>query len=469
MAAKLRHATDPASAISGVVNEVTLALQPAFVAALGASCDAPEFSVLAATPSFPAQFRMTSGGTLTGLARVVGAALELSPDHDSWIAEHLPQEEATALFDAQVELLIPVTMEEGREVVLVLGPRRSEEPYARLDIDLLEAIASSLGLMLDRVGANRQPSTSEEDDVALLAECPVCAQCFDTSLARCPADGALLMASDLPQVLAGRYRLAARLGAGGMGRVYSARDQALDRHVAVKVIGDHLVGSREAAQRFRREAQTAASFTHPNVVTVHDVGVTSSGRAFLVMERLEGRTLRSEIEESGPMQFDRVAKVVTDICRVLDEAHARGLVHRDLKPENVFLARAGGVELTKVLDFGIATVLSGHPTETTRIRSGAIVGSLPYMSPEQLRGEPVSHMWDLWALGVMSVEMLTGTRPLGAVPAPGIRPPSALAREDEQRIATFGAVALAEDVALRPRTARELHDSLALALQQRTN
>ena len=463
VAAKLRRASDPASALSGVVSEIALALRPTFVAALGVADGSQHLVPMAATPSLPATLRLGADSTLIRLARLMPAPLELSPDHDSWIAEHLPPAEAATVVDAELELLVPVTVEEGREVVLALGPRRSEEPYAQIDIDLLEAIAGSLGLVLDRALPQQAAAKIDEDEDVYVSECPSCATCFDTSLARCPRDGTLLIATELPPVLAGRYRLESRIGAGGMGTVYAARDQELDRPVAVKVIGEAMAGSRDAAQRFRHEAQTAASFTHPNVVTVHDVGITGAGRPFLVMERLEGRTLRAELDASGPLPSSRVLRIVGDICRVLDEAHARGFVHRDLKPENVFIAHATGVELTKVLDFGIATVFASEAgTVTTRLRSGAVMGSLPYMSPEQLRGAPASRQWDLWALGVMAIEMLTGARPS----TPGRRHEPALRSPDEaERLAAFCAVALADDVAVRPRTAAEFLDCLGMALR----
>ena len=386
VAARLRTATDPAGAAAHVVDEVAAALQPAFVGALAHRGDTDPFAILAATPSFPRQFAPAPGWTLVGLARATGSALQLSPDHDTWITQHLTADESHAVFDAEVELVVPVTVETGREVLLVLGPKRSEEPYTRDDIALLEAIAASLGLLLDRaVSAAPAPMPDEGD--ASLAECPECGACFDTSLARCPHDGVLLMVSDLPPVLAGRYRFEALIGAGGMGRVYRARDEALVRRVAVKVIGDHLVGSSEAAERFRREAQVAASFTHPNVVTVYDVGVTRSGRAFLLMECLEGRTLREAISRDGALDVPRASRVIGDICHVLHEAHSRRLVHRDLKPENVFLARSTDHEVTKLLDFGIAKVLAGSSSVTTpRTHADVIVGSLAYMSPEQLAG-----------------------------------------------------------------------------------
>ena len=152
-------------------------------------------------------------------------------------------------------------------------------------------------------------------------------------------------------------------------------------------------------------------------MTIHDFGVTTTHRAFLVMERLEGQTLRAGRRAPGRSPRDRVLAVVSDLCDVLSAAHARGLVHRDMKPENVFLARVGGPPTTKVLDFGIAKVLTGDEDATGRDTATACSSAhVPYMAPEQLRGEPVQPAWDLWALAVMTHEMFTGHRPRG-VPA----------------------------------------------------
>jgi serine/threonine-protein kinase len=360
-----------------------------------------------------------------------------------------------------------VTSGPAGDVALALGARRDEEPYSGRDIGLLGAIAANLALLLDRAGA----VVAEEPG---LAECPSCGACSDTSHARCPRDGALLLVSGIPPVIGGRYVLQSRLGAGGMGTVYCAHDRSLGRSVAIKVLGEHLVGSTDAARRFQREAQAGASFTHPNVVTVHDFGVTANHRAFLVMERLEGRTLREELTSNGPLAPRTTLSIAKDLCGVLTVAHERGLVHRDLKPENVFLTGGAAAPVTKVLDFGIAKALTDAASPTsTGTSTGVLVGTLPYMSPEQLRGEPVDPSWDLWALAIMCQEMLTGERPAGLTPSPertrgrvvtasGSRP------EWPPPLRSFFANALALDRRLRPQNAASFREQLAAALGQGT-
>ncbi len=202
-----------------------------------------------------------------------------------------------------------------------------------------------------------------------------------------------------------------------MGAVYEAADTALERRVAVKVIRDDLVGSVEAAERFRREARAAASFTHPNVVTVYDFGVAADTRAFLVMELLNGVTLREELQRQKPLPAPRVVEIFRGVCAAVEAAHRKQLIHRDLKPENIFLARGETGEISKVLDFGIAKFLPSA-TGSTGDTGTALVGTLRYMAPEQLRGEPVNAVWDLWALAVVAYEVLTGAYPFaGATPA----------------------------------------------------
>ena len=292
--------------------------------------------------------------------------------------------------------------------MLALGSRRSDEPYVSEDQQLLWTIAESLAVLDRRTGSGVAPD-------AAFQECPNCGACYDSGTSTCSGDAAPLTVVALPRVLSRRYRLEQRLGRGGMGVVYGASDLSLDRSVAVKVLREELVGDRESASRFEREARIAASFSHPNVVTVFDFGVIGDSRAFLVMERLEGTTLRDEIGR-GPLERARVLAIMRGVCGAVDAAHRRQLIHRDLKPENVFLARSDGVESPKVLDFGIAKALSGsfsHADSQTTM--GVVLGTRQYMAPEQLRGESPAPSWDLWALALVVHEMLTGYHPFASL------------------------------------------------------
>jgi hypothetical protein len=462
VAGHLRQASDPEGALAAVVQQVDDALHPTFLGVLGGRRGGQVLDVLAATPSFPDGLRLGRESRLIALSRAVGRPMDLSPNEDTWIARHLPPAEADLVYVMHVELLVPVTSGPAGDVVIVLGARRDEQPYSSRDLSLLGAIAANLALLLERAG----PVAEEEPG---LAECPRCGACFDTSHARCPHDGALLLVSGIPPVLGGRYALRARLGSGGMGTVYSANDNSLGRTVAIKVLGEHLIGSTDAARRFQHEAQVAASFTHPHVVTIHDFGVTVNHRAFLVMEQLEGRTLREEITRTGSVPAERTLSIVNDICDVLTVAHGRGLVHRDLKPENVFLTGGSGAG-TKLLDFGIAKAITSSASQTST-NTGVLIGTLPYMSPEQLRGEPVDPSWDLWALAVMSQEMLTGQRPVALALTPAPEPTHGTAATSPVRapalspeLRSFFARALALDRHERPADAAAFHEQLAAAL-----
>jgi hypothetical protein len=464
VAVQLRQAVDPSEAVAAVVRQIDKALQPTFAGALARRNPASRYDVLAATATFPDGLLLDGSGRLVALAAALDGPLDLSPDRDAWLARNVPPPEAAMVAATQLELLVPVSIGRGFDAVLALGPRRSEEPYSTQDTELLRAIASSLALVLERTG----PIEAEQP---MLAECPECARCFDTSRARCPEDGALLLVNGIPRVLGGRYTLLARLQEGGMGVVYRARDESLGRDVAIKVVGEHLVGSPDAAHRFEEEARTSASFTHPHVVTIHDFGIAAGNRAFLVMEQLVGRTLREEISRTGPVPAARALSIVTEICEVLSAAHGRGLVHRDLKPDNVFLT-GEATPGTKVIDFGIAKALTGSAGgPATGTRSGVLIGSVPYMSPEQLRGEAVDPSWDLWALGVMCQEMLTGERPLPLLNTPATERPldDAAAGQGQAAALTpalraFFARALALDRSRRPGSAAAFREEFAAAL-----
>ena len=201
--------------------------------------------------------------------------------------------------------------------------------------------------------------------------------------------------------LQNRYRLEAPLGQGAMGVVYRARDQLLDRAVAVKRIAPQLLNDA-GRERFLREARSAARLGHPNIVTLHDAGEAEGG-AFLVMELVEGRTLR----ELLPLPPPRVLDVASQLCLALEHAHARGIVHRDLKPENVVVLEAGSGATVKLMDFGLACI-----QDVSRLTSeGLVVGTLAYLAPEQALGEPIDGRADLYALGVVLYELCTGQTP----------------------------------------------------------
>jgi serine/threonine-protein kinase len=197
-----------------------------------------------------------------------------------------------------------------------------------------------------------------------------------------------------------------------MGTVYEAVDTGLSRRVAVKVIREDLLGSALAADRFRLEARVAASFSHPNVVVVHDFGIAGETRPFLVMELLHGISLREALRAQRRLDPERSLAILRDLASAVDAAHARSLVHRDLKPENVFLAGEASDQI-KLLDFGLAKPLAANAEgETAAATSaGVIVGTVHYMGPEQLRGGQACTGWDLWAIAVMAYEMLAGALP----------------------------------------------------------
>jgi serine/threonine-protein kinase len=201
------------------------------------------------------------------------------------------------------------------------------------------------------------------------------------------------------------YVLIEPIGYGGMATVYRARQESLDRTVAIKILSDNLAASSEFMERFRREARTAANLRHPNVITVHDFGEDERGVPYLVLEYIAGPTL-ADLMDTG-LDDDRIPDLLDQIAAGLDYAHARGVIHRDIKPGNVLMTEDGRAVLA---DFGLAWLLEGaHLTLT-----GGVIGTPEYMSPEQASGEPIDHRSDVYALGVMLYEMLVGERPFVA-------------------------------------------------------
>ena len=217
-------------------------------------------------------------------------------------------------------------------------------------------------------------------------------------------------------VLGGRYKLLKLLGEGGMGAVYLGEQMlgSTARKVAVKTLHPHLSHDPKILARFERECGTVAELQHPNTIAIHDFGKSDEGLLYIVMEYVEGRSVGEILEKDGPMPPARVEKVLSQVVGSLTEAHAHGIIHRDLKPDNILLCeRAGESDWVEVLDFGIAKRSSHEEDkeEQKLTQQGMVLGTPPYMSPEQFTGKPIDARSDIYSLGVMAYEMLTGKLP----------------------------------------------------------
>lgn len=248
--------------------------------------------------------------------------------------------------------------------------------------------------------------------------CPQCGSEYDSQVEYCSKDGAALSLSPLRadrlegRVIDRKYRILEKLGGGGMGVVYKAEHIFLNKIVAVKILHSHLSADQEYLQRFQREARTACQIRHRSAILLHDFGVDGD-LPYLAMDYIEGQTLAEVLKDEKTLSPERVYDIVSQISGALGEAHALGVIHRDLKPENIMLSVAkDGREVAQVLDFGIAKVLhTENEGDTPLTKFGTVFGSPKYMAPEQaLQGE-LDQRTDLYALGVMIYEMLSGTVP----------------------------------------------------------
>jgi len=253
--------------------------------------------------------------------------------------------------------------------------------------------------------------------------CTECFREFPDEVELCPQDEVTLAAVE-PDPLIGtrlqeRYEIQSVLGRGGMGVVYKARHEQMDRTVAIKMLHSHMVSDADAMKRFHREAKAVSRVKHPNSITLYDFGVSGSGQPFIVMDYIEGTSLKRLIKQQGRLSLGQIEHIFAQVCAALSCAHEQGVIHRDLKPENIMLtSRAGDQEWVQVVDFGISK-LKSHGDETgtdyniTRI--GDVCGSPPYMSPEQcMSAKPIDQRSDIYALGVVLYESLSGRLPFKA-------------------------------------------------------
>jgi eukaryotic-like serine/threonine-protein kinase len=263
-----------------------------------------------------------------------------------------------------------------------------------------------------------------------MLHCPTCGKEYSADLKYCPQDSSALQADStnaspspvdplLGRTLDEKYLLEEMLGIGGMGTVYRARHLLIDRIVAVKVLNQRFVEDEAAKARFRREAKAAGRLRHTNAVGVTDFGETSDGYVYLVMELLEGKTLQSLLAKNGPLDLAHAVSIVLQVSSAVAAAHEAGIIHRDLKPANIFIVQRPDVPtIVKVLDFGIAKLAADSLDDEDRMtltQVGAMIGTPRYMSPEQCNGDPLTPAADVYSLGVILYELLTGTVPFSGL------------------------------------------------------
>lgn len=217
--------------------------------------------------------------------------------------------------------------------------------------------------------------------------------------------------------IADQFTIVERIGSGGMGAVYKAEQPEMNRFVAVKILHAKYRQREDLVARFRREARAMSQLSHPNTARVFLFGQLDDGACYFVMEHLVGRNLAQVVRAEGPMPLDRATRIMTQACSALEEAHRSGIIHRDLKPENIFLTQQGGIiDFPKVLDFGLAKVTDKQmrPGSLMLTREGMVFGTPEFMSPEQARGKPLDPRSDIYSLGVILYELLTGKLPFDA-------------------------------------------------------
>src|SRR2546421_1561489 len=305
--------------------------------------------------------------------------------------------------------------------------------------------------------------------------CPVCGKDYSDTSTLCPIDAAVLQRTSDPlvgQTLAGKYLIEKLIKRGGMGAVYLGKHVLMDKTVAIKVLHPSLALDDDVVARFSREAKAASRISHPHAVSVTDFGESENGVVFLVMEYLDGTTLKEVIKTDGPMALERVVEIVRQVTGALDVAHQQGVVHRDLKSDNIMLSQTNGDDWAKVLDFGIAKIQQGDGARDVDITAAnLVIGTPQYMSPEQCsQSAEIDARSDIYSLGIIIYEMLAG-RVQFTVESPTMimmkqvqdPPPSILEARPEvgAGLAQVIAKALAKQPADRFQTAGELSEALA--------
>ena len=311
--------------------------------------------------------------------------------------------------------------------------------------------------------------------------CLRCGSKFGSRAEYCPHDGSQLVTDEeiadplLGTVLLEQFRIEEQIGTGGMGTVYRAHQTTVGRDVAIKVLRPELARDEQAVFRFEREARVAISLDHPNLVRVFLSGRLSDGRLYIVMELLEGRSLADELDEHGWPSLERALIMTMKLCAGLGAVHAAGIVHRDIKPENIYLVRRGrDTDFVKLVDFGIARVLQAEGIGPATTQNGRVFGTATYISPEAATGEETDQRSDIYSLGVLTYQLLTGELPFegktaGAVlmqhvhQDPPLLQTKGRGTEVSDDVARVVMRSLSKDPDARQQTLAEFFDSLAEA------
>jgi serine/threonine-protein kinase len=396
--------------------------------------DGEDFSVSAlyeldaSVPAPPIRCQLCSAITEVWVAPCGNCGASISGIPAGTQAGHTREElfyQAKKLAAGQYELV--GDMEVGRNAGMAyFGWRLSDGRLAALRLERLASSAhsdshdlpifvlhSSVYRHLGHRGATQAGVVNTE---SATKECPHCGSFYDNNLKFCPTDGAALRlraggAGDLiGEVIADRYLILRKIDEGGMGHVYLAEHIRMKRKSAVKVMNPRIAFDTAAIQRFVREAESASRVVHPNVATIFDFGETKDGLIYLAMEYVEGETLQRLIEATGAVPLARAAEILRQVADGLSEAHELGIIHRDLKPRNIMIAKArDGSDLAKIVDFGIAKAVDHDDSQITVF--GSVVGTPDYMSPEQLGGSKIDARSDIYSLGLIVYNMLTGLMP----------------------------------------------------------
>ena len=301
--------------------------------------------------------------------------------------------------------------------------------------------------------------------------CPICHRCYDDAETSCPQDQIALVGSRPgTRLISDKYRLDRLLGRGGMGAVYAGTHVDLDRPVAIKLLLSDFTADTDALERFRREARAAARLNHPNVADTHDYGLLPDGGAYIVMELVEGQTLREYMDAASAMPIAEAIEIARQVADGVDMAHRSGIVHRDLKPSNIILSRDHQNHLqAKVVDFGVAKLKEYSTTGGGLTASGSLIGTPRYMSPEQCSGHTTDERSDIYSMGIILYEMLAGRPPFDAPTAMAIavkqiqQPPPSLKefRPDASvELEGFLRQVLDKDPEKRPQTAADFAKNL---------